>query len=329
MKFSVYVMGLIFLGGLARASVDESPLLNSSSQVLETQSSSLQTLIDKRWNHGAVDCSNSDEPAIEVFRYDDHSFIFRQSKCSSFEAPFIYLLVGESEALVIDTGASDSAEVFPIYRTIKRLLDESSAGGANKKITVIHSHSHRDHRAGDQQFESDPKVTVIAPNTKAIKRFFDFENRENGEMIFDLGDRSVTVFAVPGHHQDSIAIYDSTTRWLLTGDTFYPGYIYIKDWQAYRESISRIFDFTQRQPVSAILGTHIEMTREPGEYYPIGSLYQPNEASLVLTVQDLQQLQQSLETQKKPAPLVFDKFVVAPLSGLQKVVGGILGWFVD
>ncbi len=324
MKFSVYLVGLMLLSGLAKASVEAPMTQASDSRVAD----SLTVLRDKRWNHGAIDCSTSEEPAIEVFQYDTSSFILRQSKCLNFEAPFIYLLIGETEALVVDTGATESADDFPIYGTIKSLIEEHSPNGDSKPITVVHSHSHGDHRAGDGQF-SDPQVSVVAPNAEGVKKFFDFESQKNNEKALDLGDRLITVFPIPGHQQESIAIYDSQTRWLLTGDTFYPGYIYVKSWDDYRVSVARMVDFTQQQPVSAILGTHIEMTREPGEYYPIGTLYQPNEASLVLTVNDLEQLHETLESNEKPQKHTFDKFVVAPLNAFQKVIGGILGWFVD
>ncbi len=325
MKFPVYLVSLILLSGLSRASVDESMSQSFAPEAVDA----LSVLSDKRWNHGAVDCSASEEPAIDVFQYDDSSYILRQSKCLSFEAPFIYVLIGQKEVLVVDTGATESADDFPLYDTIKTLIETQSPDGNEKTITVVHSHSHRDHRGGDGQFLVKPRVSVVAPNAAGVREFFDFSTHKNNEVRLDLGAREITVFPIPGHQQESIAIYDSKTRWLLTGDTLYPGYIYVKHWGDYRASVARMLDFAQRQSVSAILGTHIEMTREPGEFYPIGTLYQPNEASLVLTVDDLTQLHQTLEKGGKPKELTFDKFVVAPLSGLQKAIGGILGWFVD
>lgn len=321
MKLRFYSLSLVMMfSGLATA----------SAQTVEVGSvSALQTLTDRRWNHGAIDCSTSEEPAIDVFQYSASSYILRQSKCLSYEAPFIYLLIGEESSLLVDTGATESVEKFPLYSTVTSILESHSTDGKRKPITVLHSHSHSDHRAGDTQFSGSDQVKLVEPNALGLSHFFDFENTDKGEVIIDLGGRTVTVFPIPGHQQESIAIYDSKTQWMLTGDTFYPGYVYVKNWEAYRQSIARMVEFSKHRSVSALLGAHIEMKAESKEYYPIGTLYQPNEASLVLSVNDLTRLNQALVAAEKPQELVFDKFVVAPLSGLQKAISGILGWFVD
>ena len=64
------------------------------------------SLRDKQWIHGAEDCEVSEDPAIEVYRYDDASYILRQSKCLNFEAPFMFLLLGTKIALLLDSGAT-------------------------------------------------------------------------------------------------------------------------------------------------------------------------------------------------------------------------------
>jgi hypothetical protein len=58
------------------------------------------------WIHGSPNCATTVDPPIQVHRFDDDTFILRQSKCSepgtpatpgsSFEAPFMYLLVGSA-----------------------------------------------------------------------------------------------------------------------------------------------------------------------------------------------------------------------------------------
>nr|BFE78243.1 hypothetical protein GCM10020093_008440 [Planobispora longispora] len=35
----------------------------------------------------------------------------------------------------------------------------------------------------------------------------------------------------PGHHEASVVFYDRWTGFLLTGDTVYPGRLYIQDWR--------------------------------------------------------------------------------------------------
>jgi glyoxylase-like metal-dependent hydrolase (beta-lactamase superfamily II) len=65
---------------------------------------------------------------------------------------------------------------------------------------------------------------------------------------------------VPGHQEESIALCDAKTGWLLIGDTVYPGRVMVKDWSAYRSSIERLVEFAKAHRVSAVLGSHIEMS---------------------------------------------------------------------
>jgi hydroxyacylglutathione hydrolase len=42
---------------------------------------------------------------------------------------------------------------------------------------------------------------------------------------------------------DHIAIFDERTGILLTGDTVYPGNLYIRNWETYKASIRRLASF--------------------------------------------------------------------------------------
>ena len=96
-------------------------------------------------------------------------------------------------------------------------------------------------------------------------------------VTYDLGERRLDIIPVPGHEATHIAVYDRQTGILLTGDTFYPGRLYIRDWRAYKASISRLVAFSQHHLIMHVLGTHIEMSNVPGRDYPQGSIYQPQE----------------------------------------------------
>ncbi|MBU6246642.1 MAG: MBL fold metallo-hydrolase [Xanthomonadaceae bacterium] len=60
----------------------------------------------------------------------------------------------------------------------------------------------------------------------------------------DLGGRSLKVLATPGHLPDSIAQFDARNGLLFTGDTYYPGPIYVfgpgADPAAYQRSVDRL-----------------------------------------------------------------------------------------
>jgi glyoxylase-like metal-dependent hydrolase (beta-lactamase superfamily II) len=170
-------------------------------------------------------------------------------------------------------------------------------------------------------------VTLIEPDAESVQQYFDFNNWPNGTARIDLGGRELTVIPIPGHQAESIAVYDPQTRWLLTGDTFYPGRLYIRDWDIYKSSIQRLVEFSARNTISAILGTHIEMSKQAGKDYPMGSSYHPDEAALTLSVDDLSLLNTTLnDLGSKPQQKVLSKFIISPMGALQKYIGGFLGW---
>ncbi len=98
----VWLFSALIICASAEAESTRTGLSNKSVALIET-------LRDKKWIHGSADCKTSEDPAIEVFRYDQSSYILRQNKCLSFEAPFIYVLVGDEKVLVLDTGATKNA----------------------------------------------------------------------------------------------------------------------------------------------------------------------------------------------------------------------------
>src|SRR6185369_11107098 len=106
--------------------------------------------------------------------------------------------------------------------------------------------------------------------------------------------RILDVIPIPGHNEASIALYDRATGILLTGDSFYPGRLYVTDFPAFVASNQRLVDFTDNKPVSHLLGTHIEQARTPYMDYPRGTAYQPDEHVLELSRGDLLELNEAL-----------------------------------
>jgi len=69
------------------------------------------------------------------------------------------------------------------------------------------------------------------------------------------------------------------------------------------------------QPIRQILGGHIEMDAA-GELYELGTTYQPDEAPLSLSVDDLFILEGALdEAGEDPRRIALDRFVVEPIDG--------------
>jgi hydroxyacylglutathione hydrolase len=288
------------------------------------------TLEDKIWHHGSADCSQDHAEPIEVFEFDPNTYILRQNKCVDFEAPFIYVLFGERMVFIQDTGATAEPAKLPIYATIRKLVEQHQPAGSEPlRWLVTHSHSHGDHKAGDAQFRGQPGVTLIEPTAQAVRSYFGFEHWPEGVARVELGARQLLVLPIPGHQDESLAVYDAQTGWLLTGDTVYPGRLYVFDWNAYRASVQRLAEFANTHQVTAVVGTHIEMSKRAGEDYPMGSTHQPDEAPLPVTVQDLRdldaQLRQAGASSKK---ITLAKFIVTPISWFERTLSTIIGWFL-
>lgn len=263
------------------------------------------------WINGS-NCAT--EPKIQIFAYDANTYILRQSMCTDFEGPFIYLLFGQDKVLMEDTGASANPPI-PLYRTVKRIIDHwlAANGKTSIQLVVAHSHAHGDHTAGDGQFLGKPNTTVVGTSVNAVKTFFGITSWPTQIVAYDLGGRTVDVIPIPGHEVSHIALYDRNTKLLLTGDTLYPGRLYISDFPTYLQSIQRLVDFTAVNDVSYVLGTHIEMSTTPGVDFPIGSTFHPNEHELQLSRDHLIELLNGLlGMQGAPHIETHDDFIIYP-----------------
>src|SRR6516162_11196656 len=78
--------------------------------------------MDVQWNEGSKDCIKNPQPPIQVHRYNAETFILRENLCATYEAPFIYLLIGKNRALLVDTGAVADAKTMPVAQTVASLL---------------------------------------------------------------------------------------------------------------------------------------------------------------------------------------------------------------
>jgi hydroxyacylglutathione hydrolase len=249
--------------------------------------------LDVHWNEGASDCKATPQHPLQVHTYEPQTFILRQSPCATFEANFLYLLVGSDKALLIDTGAVADSKEMPLAKTILALLPDKD----DKKLPLLvaHTHRHSDHRAGDPQFASLPSVQMVPIELEGVRTFFGFTNWPNGIAQVDLGGRTVDVIPTPGHNETHVAFYDNKTRLLFSGDFLMPARLLIDDAAAYRESALRVIEFLETRPLTHILGSHIELNAA-GKAYRFGSQHHPNEHRLELTREDLMALPAAFES---------------------------------
>jgi hydroxyacylglutathione hydrolase len=247
--------------------------------------------LDVRWNEGAEDCEKAAPAPIQVHQYEPQTFILRQSFCSSFEAPLLYLLIGEEEALLVDTGATADSPQMPLVKTVMDLLPDK--GEAKIPLLVLHTHGHRDHRAADTQFKAVPGVVVVPPEVADLRTALNLPQWPEGVAHIALGGRNVEVIAAPGHQPAHLIFYDDRTALLLTGDFLLPGRLMVDDLAAYQASAQRLVTFIGDRLVSHVLGAHIELDAA-GELFPSGSQHHPNERALALAKADVLGLPQAL-----------------------------------
>src|SRR5580658_1795475 len=236
------------------------------------------------WNEGAKDCTASPQPPIQLHSYNRDTFIVRENLCATFEAPFMYLLIGSAKALLIDTGDVADPNRMPLAKTVMHLIP--GEGSAKLPLLVVHTHRHLDHRAGDAQFAHLSNVQVVGFDTDSVRRYYHFDDRPNGLAPVDLGDRTVDAIPTPGHNETEVSFYDRNTGLFFSGDFLMPARLLIDDSGEYLASAKRVAAFVGDRPISFVLGGHIEMDTY-GETFPWQSQYHPHEHVLQMTKDDL------------------------------------------
>lgn len=197
---------------------------------------------------------------FEVYKIRPGIFAIYEGK--QYEEVISYLIVGKEKALLFDTGMG----IASIRKVVTELV--------TLPVVVLNSHTHPDHVGGNAEFPeiwgvntkftlanaagySDPEMRAwvqpdhlcsalpqgFHPDSYQVRPFEIKQFVDDGEQI-DLGDRTLEVIFTPGHTPDSLCLLDRRNRLLFTGDTFYPGPIYLyspeTDFDAYTRSIARL-----------------------------------------------------------------------------------------
>jgi glyoxylase-like metal-dependent hydrolase (beta-lactamase superfamily II) len=261
------------------------------------------------WITGGPDCAAV--PKWQVHAYNSDLYILRESGCTNYEKPFLYLFFGQERALLEDTGAGETNVAEIVNQTMTEWRRRNNRQSI--PLVVAHSHGHDDHTAGDAQFAGRPNVTVVPLTVEGTEKAFGIRRWPNDIGAIDLGGRVLDVIAIPGHDPLSVAFYDRRTGILLTGDSLYPGRLYVHDFPAFRASIERLVDFTQDKLVAHIFGCHIEESKSPFLDYPIGTKYQPEEHVLELSHAHLVELNEALKAvASRPVRYALRDFTVWP-----------------
>jgi len=223
----------------------------------------------------------NDESWFEIYRIRPGVFAIYEPK--QFEEVISYLILGEKRALLFDTGLG----VGKISAVVTRLTP--------LPVTVVNSHTHFDHVGGNAEFKDvwnrdllytrknmrgQPNIYSrdalaperlcgpLPPGTDAksysIRPWKSTHSLRDHERI-DIGGRVVEVIFTPGHTPDSVALLDRTNGLLFTGDSFYPGPIYLfvpeTDFGAYTRSVARLAALEPQ--IKLLLPSHNVPVAEP------------------------------------------------------------------
>jgi hydroxyacylglutathione hydrolase len=276
--------------GLAGSAILALTLIAAAGSAMGVANAATPQLFAERW----IDGTNGAEPATQVQALDEDTFVIRQSVKTNFEAPFVYLLFGRDKALLIDTGAPDGQ----IRQTVDRLVDEWLLRNKRTSIPLVvaHSHSHGDHIAGDSTFRARADTTVLGLKPADVAAFFGIARWPDQTARFDLGRRNLTILPTPGHQAAAIMVYDPKREVLISGDTLYPGRLYVpvNFMDDNRASINRLAAFAAKHRIRAVLGAHIEMSRAAGRDYEHEAAAHRDEHVLELPARTIAELKSGL-----------------------------------
>jgi glyoxylase-like metal-dependent hydrolase (beta-lactamase superfamily II) len=191
------------------------------------------------------------------------------------EEAISFLIVGNARALLWDTGMG--------IGNLKALTEKLT----RLPIAVLNSHTHDDHVGDNWQFTTIYSMDTAFSRRDALGSREDaqaeveageicgnlpagFERKayatrpwkissfvHDGEWI-GLGGRRLQIVATPGHTPDAISLFDPVDGLLFTGDTYYPGTIWLyrpeTDLAAYDRSVRRLAALAPQ--VKLVLGSH-------------------------------------------------------------------------
>lgn len=178
------------------------------------------------------------DPWFTVREIDAATFAI--SEYGHWEKVHSYLLIGEEQAALIDTGLG--------IDNIKRITDQLT----DLPIIVLTTHVHWDHIGSHGEFEllyvhkyeedwlvnGIPKlsieqirkdvsrdITISPPATFNPATYKPIQGKPTGLLSdgdeINIGNRLLTIYHTPGHSPGHIAIFDNNNGYLFTGDLLY------------------------------------------------------------------------------------------------------------
>lgn len=202
-------------------------------------------------------------PAFVVHKLTD--FLYAIGEPTYYQKNFSYLLVGEKQALMFDSGANQKEDITEVAKKI-----------TDKPLSVLPSHLHFDHLGGLHNFQSVylvdtpftskfkgkdglyhvPEPVYLGNFDHMVVPPFKVSRLVKPQEIIDLGGLRVRLLSVPGHTKDEVALYDEAHDILLAGDHLYPSWLLAGNLKDYVSSLDATLKVIN--PNTAIYGAHAD-----------------------------------------------------------------------
>jgi len=221
-----------------------------------------------------------DESWFEVYKIAPGVFALYEPHQA--EETISYLIVGTKQALLFDTGMG----IGNLKAVVARLT--------SRPIVVLNSHTHDDHVGDNWQFPfvfgidtaftranakgsiKDAQAEIAKdqlcgplpkgfnPATYSTKPWKISLPVRDGFKV-NLGGRTVEIISTPGHTPDAISLIDRENGLLFTGDTYYPGEIWLyrpeTNLAAYLASTKKLAALASE--IKIVLGAHNVPVAQP------------------------------------------------------------------
>lgn len=181
----------------------------------------------------------------------DSSGIYILEEPSSSEKNVSYLIIGNNNSLMYDTGTGENPEVNNTH--IKYLLDSITT----TPIELLLSHFHYDHSQNIDEFDYVifPELNFLQASI-GIDSIYNFTSQDLSygstpssvkinEWIalnteFGIGGKSLKIISTPGHSRESITLIDLTNEIAFLGDFLYNDWLIFFDNQDLSAAIESI-----------------------------------------------------------------------------------------
>jgi glyoxylase-like metal-dependent hydrolase (beta-lactamase superfamily II) len=160
----------------------------------------------------------------------------------------MYIVEGSERALLIDTGTKCDS------------LDKIVRSITSKPLTVVLTHNHADHAGNIRYFDE----VYMHPLDSVIRMGIGFHGKylwmKEGD-VFDLGDRKLEVYLMPGHTPGSIVLLDKTINACYSGDAFGSGQVWLQlrphvPMTTYYEACARMEKIMREQNITKLYCGH-------------------------------------------------------------------------